>query len=227
MSANKAVAKAVSREGKNKYTQTYLRYKAGEGYSDCSSLMYWAYKEAYGINIGEWTGAQVEHGYRVAFYGGKSNLTRADLKQLQPGDLIFFGGGDAVHVEMYVGNNRLFGHGCGTPSYKNALTYQHSAGFYQARRYYDEKLPVDDNDELTAAIVIPKLPELKRYSCGNYVMLLQSFLNVYGFNIAVDGDFGPITNDAVENFQALHSLEQDGIVGPFTWGALFDNVLRK
>ena len=141
--AFKAVELAISREGKNQYTQTYLREQVFDGYSDCSSLWWKAYEKAYGIQIGTWTGEQVEKGTQVAFYGGKDYLTEDDYRNLQVGDLIYFGSGEAKHVEGFAGWKNgapmLFGHGSGTPSYKNGLTYRHSAKFYQSRRYYTEE----------------------------------------------------------------------------------------
>lgn len=38
--------------------------------------------------------------------------------------------------------------------------------------------------------------------------------------LAVDGDFGPHTNDAVRGYQGTHGLAVDGIVGPHTWARL-------
>jgi peptidoglycan hydrolase-like protein with peptidoglycan-binding domain len=35
--------------------------------------------------------------------------------------------------------------------------------------------------------------------------------------IAVDGDFGPLTEQAVREFQLGQGIEVDGIVGPITW----------
>jgi peptidoglycan hydrolase-like protein with peptidoglycan-binding domain len=35
--------------------------------------------------------------------------------------------------------------------------------------------------------------------------------------IAVDGDFGPLTEQAVRDFQASEDIDSDGIVGPITW----------
>lgn len=141
--AFKAVELATSREGKNQYTQSDLRSQVFNGYSDCSSLWWKAFEKAYGIQIGTWTGEQVEKGTQVAYYGGKDHLTEDDYKKLQVGDLIYFGSGEAKHVEGFVGWKNgvpmLFGHGSGTPSYKNGLTYTHSAKFYQARRFYTEE----------------------------------------------------------------------------------------
>ena len=141
--AFKAVELAISREGKNQYTQSNLRSQVFDGYSDCSSLWWKAFEKAYGIQIGTWTGEQVEKGTQVAYYGGKDHLTEEDYKNLQVGDLIYFGSGEAKHVEGFAGWKNgvpmLFGHGSGTPSYKNGLTYTHSAKFYQARRFYTEE----------------------------------------------------------------------------------------
>ena len=141
--AFKAVELATSREGKNQYTQSDFRSQVFGGYSDCSSLWWKAFEKAYGIQIGTWTGEQVEKGTQVAYYGGKDHLTEDDYKKLQVGDLIYFGSGEAKHVEGFAGWKNgvpmLFGHGSGTPSYKNGLTYTHSAKFYQARRFYTEE----------------------------------------------------------------------------------------
>lgn len=35
--------------------------------------------------------------------------------------------------------------------------------------------------------------------------------------IVVDGDFGPMTEQAVQEFQLNQAIEVDGIVGPITW----------
>lgn len=56
---------------------------------------------------------------------------------------------------------------------------------------------------------------------GGDVYDLQHQLNlVAGAGLAVDGIFGPLTDQAVRAFQASHGLAADGIVGPLTWGAL-------
>ena len=55
------------------------------------------------------------------------------------------------------------------------------------------------------------------------VMRVQSRLKAmfsYGKNLAVDGDFGPATRQAVTTFQDRSGIVADGIVGPMTAGAL-------
>jgi peptidoglycan hydrolase-like protein with peptidoglycan-binding domain len=49
---------------------------------------------------------------------------------------------------------------------------------------------------------------------------LQELLNNHGAGLSVDGDFGPDTLAAVENYQSTHNLSVDGIVGPETKASL-------
>lgn len=64
-------------------------------------------------------------------------------------------------------------------------------------------------------------PLLKRGSKGEAVKTLQSLLNQLGYSVgAVDGIFGPATENGVKRFQASCGLVADGIVGPKTWAAL-------
>lgn len=55
---------------------------------------------------------------------------------------------------------------------------------------------------------------------GGGVRELQTGLNKLGNRLAVDGRFGPLTEEAVLKFQRDTELEADGIVGPCTWDAL-------
>ena len=61
---------------------------------------------------------------------------------------------------------------------------------------------------------------LREGSRGGDVEYLQTRLKDYGYNIDVDGAFGPATSSAVRAFQNANGLESDGIVGPATWTAL-------
>jgi peptidoglycan hydrolase-like protein with peptidoglycan-binding domain len=58
---------------------------------------------------------------------------------------------------------------------------------------------------------------LRQGSKGNAVKTLQQNLNkVMGLKLAVDGEFGPATKQAVEAFQRTHGLTVDGEYGPQT-----------
>jgi hypothetical protein len=62
---------------------------------------------------------------------------------------------------------------------------------------------------------------LRRGDTGPDVLLLQTRLTQLGWTLDSDGDFGPLTEQAVIAFQQSRGLEMDGIVGPSTWNALF------
>lgn len=121
----KVVSLVLSREGKNQYTQGDKRLQCDRGWSDCSALQYWAYLQL-GVNIGTYTGAQIEKG-EWAQLGG----SYPDESKLRLGDLLFFQAGynngrsyNVGHVEMYVGDGQISGHGSGVgPTRKNMVAY--------------------------------------------------------------------------------------------------------
>jgi peptidoglycan hydrolase-like protein with peptidoglycan-binding domain len=72
---------------------------------------------------------------------------------------------------------------------------------------------------------------LQEGSTGPCVQLVQQLLNQWGMTygyggfpgsgpLTVDGDFGPLTRQAVLAFQQREGISVDGIVGPQTWGRL-------
>lgn len=62
---------------------------------------------------------------------------------------------------------------------------------------------------------------LRQGSVRIEVELLQWTLNQYGLDTAVDGIFGPQTDQNVRQYQADNGLKVDGIVGVNTWTALY------
>ena len=56
------------------------------------------------------------------------------------------------------------------------------------------------------------------------VRSLQQLLRARNHPVAVDGDFGPLTEAAVKAFQQSKNLTDDGIVGPLTWPKLVVQV---
>jgi peptidoglycan hydrolase-like protein with peptidoglycan-binding domain len=70
------------------------------------------------------------------------------------------------------------------------------------------------------ATAIP--PTISEGATGPTVRWLQYLLvrRTLSDNHQIDGIFGPVTQNAVEEFQSYAGLVADGIVGPATWGAL-------
>ncbi|MDO4343653.1 MAG: NlpC/P60 family protein [Eubacteriales bacterium] len=129
-----------SREGKNSYTQSYLRDRVFDGYSDCSSLVWKCYERGMGLFVGTWTGEQIDRGTLVFKNTDtqKKSLAESDLALMQEGDLVFWGPsrGDSRHVEYYMGNGELSGHGAGLgPVRKRAVDYRHRYQLLEVRRY--------------------------------------------------------------------------------------------
>ncbi|MGE5599666.1 MAG: peptidoglycan-binding domain-containing protein [Bacteroidota bacterium] len=68
---------------------------------------------------------------------------------------------------------------------------------------------------------------LRRGDRGGMVVLLQEWLARTGvYAGAPTGCFAAATESAVRRFQSVHGLRVDGIVGPVTWNALGQRVLR-
>ena len=64
---------------------------------------------------------------------------------------------------------------------------------------------------------------LKKGSRGDDVKILQQELKLYP-----DGIFGPLTEEAVKQYQTAHGLKADGVVGDKTWSLILgDAGLRK
>ena len=113
------VTKALSREGKNIYSQNVnKRTLIEDGYGDCSGTVWYWYYKLFSINIGANTEAQIKslNGYDIDV---DIICGIPDESKLKKGDLLYFRGSDdqrtrgVGHVEMYIGNGKIFGHGSG------------------------------------------------------------------------------------------------------------------
>lgn len=59
---------------------------------------------------------------------------------------------------------------------------------------------------------------------SRYTLAIQRILVARGFSIAVDGDYGQQTFDAVMQYQQGQGLTVDGDVGPQTWKSLHSKL---
>nr|DAJ68057.1 MAG TPA: Beta- N-acetylglucosaminidase [Caudoviricetes sp.] len=150
--AGEKVARLMSSlEGKLKYTQSGQRDNIPGGWGDCSSTVRWCYKTALGIDVGSYTGEQLNRGAQIVAGHGKHSreffAQPGILDRLAPGDLILFGTSrtniGSQHVEMYLGNGRMSGHGGGAngekmgPLTKSVHEYYHRSPVLEVRRYCD------------------------------------------------------------------------------------------
>ena len=68
---------------------------------------------------------------------------------------------------------------------------------------------------------------LQNGSTGGEVTMLQRALSLLGYNCTVDGNFGPGTQAAVEQFQTAQGLTADGVAGPKTPGTFSIPLHRR
>jgi peptidoglycan hydrolase-like protein with peptidoglycan-binding domain len=154
-----------------------------------------------------------------------------------PGDLILFQwneNGVADHIGMIVSKGSGFystieGNTSEQPG--SADSQRNGGGVYQRTRNINGTvLGILDYSKLLAHVAstgtAPRNPVkanpyaqyaayCKQGAVGNQVRFVQ-----WAVGVPVDGQFGPVTKYAVEQFQHYHKLTVDGIVGPQTIGAL-------
>lgn len=62
--------------------------------------------------------------------------------------------------------------------------------------------------------------DYKKGITGQKVKLIQEWLCLHGFHVAIDKDFGPATDRAIREFQKKNNLKPDGVVGKNTFAKL-------
>ncbi|WP_245996893.1 peptidoglycan-binding domain-containing protein [Streptomyces armeniacus] len=67
-------------------------------------------------------------------------------------------------------------------------------------------------------------PTLSNGSTGANITSAQYLLRAHGHDIAVDGDFGPATENTVRAFQESKGYGADGVIGSETWPGLLITV---
>lgn len=88
------------------------------------------------------------------------------------------------------------------------------------------KSPPDEADATTQDLSYPGYL-MRPGSIGEGVRTAQMMLNANGDGLETDGIFGPLTLQAVVQFQRSNTLLVDGIIGPQTWGALVAGSTTK
>lgn len=220
----------LSREGKNSYTQSAKRTQVDNGYSDCSSLMQWAFK-LLGIEIGSYTGAQIGKGEWVQLGG-----TLPEESKMQIGDLLFFATNydngrlyNVAHVEMYVGNGQISGHGSGIgPVRKNMLDYcksrnQNGKKFIGVKRY----IPDDGSEGTDIIIPVPNTPMFVGECTGDNVNVRKG----PGISYGVIGGWPQLDKgnrvDVLEKIGSWHMVRIAGVHIGYVYEKYIKEVIEK
>ena len=235
--------------GRNNYSQSlrdycYKKHKNGKYYSDCSSSISYAYKEAgfsFGIlnTVGMYNSSKFIDVPVVIKNGVIQNP-----EVLRLGDMLLFAGKDSSrasagyvgHVEMvYKINGKivtLCGHGSGTPRTTEMNAYCRSRynsktstklghrGLIRVRRFI-----VDDGEGGLCIYNGCKGSEVTALQEKLDKLNKQGFIDVGLGKYGIDGDFGSDTEKAVEAFQSKYGLETTGIVDDATMKKI-DDVLN-
>lgn len=145
------------------------------------------------------------------------NSLSDDMETVTPGEFLYMTG----HCGIYIGNGNVIE---SSPKWKNGVQVTD----INARKWkthgklpYIEYTPGEDKKEI---YIIPAY-YLSRGSMGPSVKHLQKCLNkVLNANLTEDGIFGPLTKQALKNFQTKYNLSVDGIYGPQSRNKLMEVV---
>ena len=190
----------------------------GHTVSDCSGLFRWAYAQL---------GGEINHSVKwiwrghLKSHGKLSNGKRTDGGVMLPGMPVFTGATEDnhPHIGLYVGGYVIEAKGTQAGVVKTPITDKRWTWWGVLKEVEYEV--ADDNQGFPETSIWR--PTLRRGSKGDYVSELQTMLMKCGYGVGsagIDGDFGKMTEAAVQNFQRDNGLIVDGVCGPMTWDAL-------
>jgi cell wall-associated NlpC family hydrolase len=196
---------------------------------DCSSLALSAYKQA-GVPIDFNKVCYTGNMQNLIQYGFKDVTSKVNLNTgngLQRGDILWWHkSGNQGHTAIYIGNNQIVharGQSYGSPKTGDqgseiAVTPYYRGSWQHVYRY------VGGGSAKPAPTPTPT-PTVKRYPVSTQMPIIKygsvsKAVKVWQIIIGVeaDGEFGKNTLAATLQFQRASGLEDDGEVGPKTWG---------
>jgi hypothetical protein len=184
--------------------------------SDCSAFVTICYS---------WAGAPDPNGSNYNGYGYTGTLLthgeKIPLSEVQPGDVIVYGPGTGWHTAIVVS--------AGPDPITVSMGRQGDPSYVRVSQ--DGRLPqtylrfLPKDSSKVAPVNTPTKtlqPQIALGDKGAVVYKLQQLLVLKGRNktLKIDGEFGPLTENAVRDFQKTHGLGVDGVCGPATWKAL-------
>lgn len=236
--AKKQVGVKESPAGSNnvKYNTAYYgRPVKGSDYPWCCSFIWWLFKTLDASNL-FYDGKKTAYCPAVVSWAKKKKIWKKNTEG-KAGDLAFFnwsGGTTAQHIGLVIkknsngtyqtveGNTSVTSNDNGGAVMIRTRNKSCILGFarpkYAAETKKETKPVTTETSKPSTTKSIPKLaasdPLLKRGSKGTQVKYLQQDLNyVMGTKLAVDGDFGTATYNALISFQKKYKLSVDGIYG--------------
>ena len=181
------------------------------------------YHNYFGLKCGSsWKGASVNMATKEEYTVGTLTTIRDNFRVYDSMEDGIKGYYDFISVKRYdnlktATTPQMYAERLKADKYATSNTYVNTL-MNTVRKWSLDKY--DINNPVTDTINEPK-PTLKIGSKGDYVVIAQGRLVVAGYDIVVDGVFGPKTKQAVIQFQKDHGLSpQDGIIGPKTWEML-------
>jgi hypothetical protein len=219
-----AVELMKSRKGLNTYTNGGDRKyffgkpdnipgaKKQKGFSDCSSAVRKVMQAVIGVDIGSNTSAQVNNRKTRGKVVHETDGIYPDESVLLPGDCLYFKGNkahalDVGHVEMYIGNGEICGHGGGIgPKIRKLKAYCKDRGTPDKRYFMAIRWISDENTDIVMTL-------FEGMNDNPRVQKLQLDLISLGYDLGkygADGDFGKDTKSAVEQFQLTAGLDATG-----------------
>lgn len=196
---------------------------------DCSSLALSAYKQA-GVPIDFNKVCYTGNMQNLIQYGFKDVISKVNLNTgngLQRGDILWWHkSGNQGHTAIYIGNNQIVharGQSYGSPKTGDqgseiAVTPYYRGSWQHVYRY------VGGGSAKPAPTPTPA-PTVKRYPVSTQMPIIKygsvsKAVKVWQTIVGVeaDGEFGKNTLAATLQFQRASNLEDDGEVGPLTWG---------
>ena len=119
----------------------------------------------------------------------------------------------------------LFGFGCGQKQQSVEMFPKEEQATQAANEVAAISVPqaaavVSQTPISTTDVMAPSAPSLPTESMERTKMIQTALKNASLYAGAIDGKIGPLTEQAVRNFQSAHNLKVDGKVGPLTWTEL-------
>jgi hypothetical protein len=215
----------------NKWLGTIPGYPhGGLGYPWCQSFQSWVADRASGEANRDYP-RTAGCATAVAWFKAKKRWSSSP----RVGDMVFYGPGGATHVELVVAvSSKSITTVGGNTSGSLAGRYYNGNGVYQKSvsrsserihgygrpGYDDTSMPAPSKPPASSAPAWPgryiTQPPLMP---GGDVKTWQAQMRKRGWDIDVDGVYGPDSEEICRAFQKEKGLAVDGVVGPATWSA--------